>query len=141
MATTEEIERRVDEADTARSAKRSTAAQQIGALAARRAEIAEQLDNVERELGDVLVESGDVIEIGELATFTDVPAADLTRWLESRKTPRPKRKKPAASSPGAKNAAHQKPAAPRAPTNGKTSPLQEVPLARNDAANTPAEVT
>lgn len=54
MATTEEIQRRVEQTDTARSAKRSAAAQQVGELAARRAAIAEQLADIERALGDVL---------------------------------------------------------------------------------------
>ncbi|RBM17405.1 hypothetical protein DI005_22205 [Prauserella sp. PE36] len=135
MATTEDIERRVEEADAARSAKRSAAAQRVGQLASRRAEIAEQLGNIERELGDVVMESSDVIEIGELSTFTDVPVADLTRWLESRRTVRPKRKKSTGGSPNTKKVANQKPAAPRAPTKGSTP---QDPFPTRDGATNPA---
>jgi predicted ATP-dependent protease len=95
VATTEEIRRRIEEADTARSAKRAAAAQQVGELAQRRAALAEQLADVERELGDVLAAARDVIDINELARFTDVPAADLMRWCDGRRTTRTKRKKPA----------------------------------------------
>jgi hypothetical protein len=93
MVTTEEIELRIKEADSARSARRTAAAKRVGELASRRAAVAEQLNDLERELGDVLAESSDVIEIHELARFTDVPAADLTRWLDNRKVIRPKRKR------------------------------------------------
>ncbi|KAA9159432.1 hypothetical protein FPZ12_020220 [Amycolatopsis acidicola] len=113
MPTTDEIERRVEQADAARSARRSAAAQQIGELAARRATIADQLRKLEQELGDVLAESSDVIEISELATFTDVPAAELTRWLHDRKSNRGRRKKSAA---GSANIKRRKPApAPQEP--------------------------
>lgn len=95
MTTPDEIERRVEGNDGPRTARRTAAAQQIGELAQRRAVIAEQLADVERELGDVLVAASDVIEVNELAQFTDVPAADLTRWLDGRRTTRTKRKKSA----------------------------------------------
>lgn len=104
MATTEEIERRVEEADAARSVRRSAAAQRIGELAHRRALIVQQLSDIERELGDVLAESSDVMEIDELARFTDLPAADLTQWLNGRKTSRTKRKKLTGGAAGAKSA-------------------------------------
>ncbi|WP_436499563.1 hypothetical protein [Actinokineospora sp. HUAS TT18] len=97
MATTEEIEHRVRHADTARSAKRAAAARQVGDLAQRRAALADQVDDVERELGEVLAAVQDVMTIDELAVFTDVPAADLTRWLTARttrKSSRPKRRQP-----------------------------------------------
>ncbi|MBY8853300.1 hypothetical protein K7G98_35740, partial [Saccharothrix sp. MB29] len=61
MATPEEIRLRIEQADTARSARRATAAQQIGELAQRRAAIIEQLEDIERELGDILAEAQDVI--------------------------------------------------------------------------------
>lgn len=93
MATTEEIERRVEEADTARSATRATVAKRVGELAKRQAAVAEQLRGLEHELGDVLAKSSDVIDIDELARFTDVPVADLKRWLIDRKITRPKRKR------------------------------------------------
>jgi hypothetical protein len=98
MATTEEIEQRVEEADTARTARRAAAAKRVFELATRRATVAAQLSDLERELGDVLAEANDVIEIDELARFTDVPATDLRRWLDERKTTRPKRKRPAGTS-------------------------------------------
>jgi hypothetical protein len=103
MATTEEIEQRVEEADSARTARRAAAAKRVFELATRRATIADQLSDLERELGDVLAEASDVIEIDELARFTDVPAADLRRWLDDRKTTRPKRKRQTASTATAKN--------------------------------------
>jgi hypothetical protein len=98
MATAEEIARRVEEVDTARSAKRSTVAQQISELAQRRTVLVDQLENVEGELGDVLADAQDVIDVNELAEFTDVKAGDLTRWLASRTATRVKRRKPATSS-------------------------------------------
>jgi hypothetical protein len=97
MATTEEIERRVRQADAARSAARAAAARQVGELAGRRAVLAEQLDEIERELGDVLAAVQDVMDVDELAAFTDLSAADLTRWRDARarrKTTRPTRKRP-----------------------------------------------
>lgn len=116
MVTTEEIERRIEAADSARGARRSAAATRVGELAQRRAAIAEQLDDIERQLGDVLAAAGDVIDIDELAGFTDVPAADLTRWLTSRKTTRTKRKKPGAGASGAKSDTSRGPSAARTST-------------------------
>lgn len=123
MATPDEIERRVEEADTARSAQRSVAARQVGELAQRRAAIAEQLEDVERELGDALAATDDVIGVDELARFTDIPAADLTRWLSVRKTPRAKRKKAAAGTPSTTNAG--RPASAR-PTPARVSPVPDL---------------
>jgi hypothetical protein len=94
MATPEEIRVRVERADTARSAARSAAAQQVGDLAQRRAAIVEQLAEVERQLGDVLAAAQEVMGVEEMAQFTDVPAGDLTRWLTARKPSRAKRKRP-----------------------------------------------
>ncbi|MFD2415367.1 hypothetical protein [Amycolatopsis pigmentata] len=105
MATFDEIRHRIEEADTARSARRSAAATQIGELAQRRANIVEQLEDIERQLGEVLAAARDVIDIAELSRFTDVPAADLIRWLDARtshKTSRIKRKRPAADAPARK---------------------------------------
>ncbi|WNV90211.1 hypothetical protein [Umezawaea sp. Da 62-37] len=98
MATPEEIRQRVQETDTARSARRATAAQQVGELAGRRAEIVAQLAEVERELGDVVADAQDVIDVDELAVFTDLAPSDLTGWLAGRKPVRGKRKKPTATS-------------------------------------------
>jgi hypothetical protein len=141
MATTEEIERRVEEADAARSARRAAAAKQIGDLAQRRAAIAEQLSDIERELGEVLAESNDVIEINELAKFTDVPAADLTQWLNNRKTTRPKRKKSADGPPVAKSNASRGPSTAATTTNGQASTLPEPPAPRLATADAPVRVT
>jgi hypothetical protein len=103
MATTDEIRHRIEEADTARSAKRAAAAQQVGELAQRRTALAEQLAEIERELGDVLAATSDVIGVNELSRFTDVPAADLTRWLDGRRTTRVKRRKPGVDIPTRKS--------------------------------------
>ncbi|MFD2422689.1 hypothetical protein [Amycolatopsis pigmentata] len=109
----------MEEADRARSVRRSAAAQRVGELAHRRALIVQQLFDIERELGDVLAESSDVMEIDELARFTDLPAADLTQWLSGRKTSRTKRKKSIGDSPGAKNAMNRR-------TSTTTSPSVQV---------------
>jgi len=57
IATAEEIDRRVEAADTARRAKRSAAAKEVGELAQRRTVLAEQLAEVERQLGEVLADA------------------------------------------------------------------------------------
>jgi hypothetical protein len=95
MATAEEIDRRIEEVDLLRSSRRTVAAKRISELATQRAAVAERLSDLERELGDVLAESSDVLEIDELARFTDIPAVDLIRWLNDRTATRPKRKRPA----------------------------------------------
>ncbi|MET9259606.1 hypothetical protein [Amycolatopsis sp. NPDC004079] len=133
MPTSEEIERRVAEADAPRSVRRSAAAQRIGDLATRRAEIVAQLNDVERQLGEVLSESSDVIDIDELAQFTEVPATDLARWLDTGKPVPAKRKKPANSGSRAKKTAQP----PKTTTTTKTVPTPR-PLA---AAPTPAADT
>jgi seryl-tRNA synthetase len=135
MATAEEIERRVEQADTARSAKRSAAAQQVGALAQRRAAIAEQLTDIEEQLGDVLAAVSDVMDLDELAGFTDVPAADLTRWLTARKPTRTKRKRLVASGESDTN---RGPSAARTSTARPTSTPPEA--GRTEAADTPVRV-
>jgi hypothetical protein len=125
MATTEEIQPRVEQADTARSAKRSAAAQQVGELAQRRPAIAEQLESIERELGDVLAGAQDVIDIDELARFTDVPAADLTRWLTAhtaRKPNRAKRTRPAIAGPGAQSDTRTAPRRPSPTARAQATP-------------------
>lgn len=101
-ATTEEIERRVEEADIARSAKRIATAKRVGELAHLRAEAAQKLADIERELGNVLAEASDVISVNELATFTDVPATDLNQWLNGHKATRPKRRRMPTSVPAVK---------------------------------------
>lgn len=140
MATTEEIQRRVEQADTARSAKRAAAAQQVGELAQRRTAIAEQLGDIERQLGDVLAAASDVMDIDELARFTDLPAPDLTRWLTARKPTRTKRKRPAAGAPGAQSDTSRGPSAARTPTAGQASPQSEPAVPRIGGADAPARV-
>lgn len=135
MATAEEIERRVEQVDTARSAKRSAAAQQVGVLAQRRAAIAKQLTDIEEQLGDVLAAAQEVMDMEELAAFTDVPAADLTRWLAARKPARGKRKRPAAGAAGDSN---RGPSAARTSTARPTSTPPEP--ARTDDADAPVRV-
>lgn len=83
MVTSEdEITRRIGERDSARSARRAHAATVVGQLARRHTELAGQLAELERELGKILTEAGDVIDVAELAQVTDIPVADLTRWLD-----------------------------------------------------------
>jgi hypothetical protein len=137
MATADEIERRVEQADTARSAKRSAAARQVGALAERRAAIAGQLADIEQQLGDVLATAVEVMTIDELAMFTDLPAADLTRLHGARKPSRGKRKRPAA---GAASDTNRGPSTARTVTARPTSPPPEPAPARTEAADTPARV-
>jgi hypothetical protein len=139
MATTEEIQRRVEEADSARSVRRSAAAQQVGELAQLRAALVDQLDDIDRELGDVLVAAQEVIDVTELAQFTDVPADDLTRLLERRKATATKRKKSAA---GAPSHTSRKPSGARTTLlAGQASTQPETPIPRNGTADAPAPVT
>jgi hypothetical protein len=138
MPTREEIERRVQQNDTPLSAKRSTAAQQIGELAQRRTEIAEQLGEVERQLGDVLADASAVMDIDELARFTDVPAVDLTRWLTARTTTRSKRKKPSGATQNGKSRGR---AADRTLAAGQAPTQQEHSVLRDGVPDTPARVS
>lgn len=94
MATPEEIRQRIEQADTARSARRAAAAQQVGELAQRRAGIVAQLTDVERELGKLVADAQDVIGVDELAAFTDLKPSDLTAWLAGYKPSRGRRRKP-----------------------------------------------
>lgn len=135
MATPEEIRRRVEQADTTRSARRAAAAQQVGELAQRRAAILEQLADVERELGDVLAEAQDVIDVDELAEFTDLKPADLTAWLAGRKTGRGKRKK-ATSTSGAQVDVRSSPGSKTSTTPGQ-APAPREGTAAAGSQNTP----
>lgn len=127
MATTDEIARRVQEADTARSAQRAAAAQRIGELAQRRGMLAEQLDEIERALGDELAAAQDVMAVDELAAFTDVPAADLTRWLSARTARKPvrTRRKRAVEAPDGQRSTRSRPSGTGAST---ASEVPEVPV-------------
>jgi len=140
MATPEEIRQRVEQADIARSARRAAAAQQIGELVQSRAAIVEQLEDVERELGDVIADAQDVIGVEELAEFTDVKAADLTQWLAGRKTTRAKRKKPAASASRAQGEVSRRPSAPGTPPAGQASAPREPALAATGSPHTAERV-
>ncbi|WP_116052073.1 hypothetical protein [Amycolatopsis palatopharyngis] len=83
----EEIARRLEERDSVRSARRSQAATTVGELTRRHTELAGQLAELERELGEVLTAAGDVIDVPELAQVTDIAAADLTRWRDQATKP------------------------------------------------------
>lgn len=136
MATQQEIERRVGENDAVRSAKRAAAAKRVGELAQRRAAVAEQLSDIERELGDVLVNAQDVIDVDELARFTDLPASDLTQWLTARtarKTTRAVRKRPSTGRSGANNDTSAEPSTARTPTAGRTATPAEPTGSRSSA--------
>ncbi|MFD7655373.1 hypothetical protein ACFV4N_15490 [Actinosynnema sp. NPDC059797] len=128
MATLEEIRRRVEQTDVARSARRAAAAQQVGQLAQRRAAILDQLHDVERELGDVLAEAQDVIGVDELAEFTELKPADLTAWLAGRKTGRGKRRK-ATSTSGTHSATRRGPGSTTSATPGQASAPHQGPAA------------
>ncbi|MFI6098190.1 hypothetical protein ACIA8G_21730 [Lentzea sp. NPDC051213] len=138
MTTTDEIQRRVEKADADRSARRSAAAQQVGVLAQRRAAIAEQLGDIERELGDVLAAASDVIDIDELARFTDVPAADLTRWRAAHKTARTKRKRHAAAT---EVGTSREPAAAKTSAADQGSTLPDPTVSGATTADAPARTT
>jgi hypothetical protein len=109
MATTDDIARRVEEADSARSARRTKAAQLVGGLARERIAVVHRLADIDQQIGDVIVESSDVIGVDELALFTDVPAAELTQILDARKPTRGRRKRSTASPPAGKPDREQPP--------------------------------
>ncbi|WP_020499950.1 hypothetical protein [Sciscionella marina] len=88
VMTTDEIARRVEETDLARSAKRAALAQHVGELARRRAHIIEDLTSIDRELGEVLDECLGVLGLTELAGFTDVPESELSRLQTEHKPTR-----------------------------------------------------
>lgn len=126
MITTDEIERRVQKVDADKSARRTAAAREVGELARRRGVLADQLADVERKLGTVIAGAADVVDIHELAEFTDVPAADLTGWLTAGK-PRARRGRP----PGSKRPkpdAH--PATSPGPRPGTPADGPQVPSAQ-----------
>jgi hypothetical protein len=123
MATPEEIRQRVEKADTARSARRAAAAQHVGELAQRRAAILAQLAEVERELGEVVADEQDVIDVDELAAFTDLKPSDLTGWLAGHKPGRGKRRK-AAAVPGTRSDSRRA-SGPRTSTQGQAPDSRE----------------
>ncbi|GAB1512517.1 hypothetical protein [Actinophytocola sp. KF-1] len=109
VATEEEITRSIAEDDAARTTRRAAAATRVGELARQRAALVQQLNDIERELGDVLAGASDVIEIDELARYTKVKAADLARWLNERKPTRTKRKRSPVARPGGKSGSTARP--------------------------------
>ena len=139
MVTSDEIQRRVQQADTARSAERSAAAQQVGELAYRRAAVAEQLADIERQLGIALAAAQDIMAIAELAQFTDVPAADLTRWLTAHTAGKSARtrKRPSIASDTDRHG-NRRPSTARTPTASLTSTPPESAATQTDAADAPA---
>jgi len=140
MATAQEIEDRVEQADTARSATRAAAAQQVSALAERRAAIAEQLADIDDQLGDALATASKVMSITELAAFTDIPAADLTQWHAPGKPSRSKRKKPTAGPAATGSTTGRGPSTTKALTPGQDPAPAEPAASRTAAAQTPARV-
>lgn len=142
MATTEEIARRVQQADIARSAQRAAAAQRVGELAGRRATLAEQLDEIERALGDELSAAQKVMDVDELAAFTDVPAADLTRWLSARTARKPARahRKRAAEAADVKRATSSRRSTANMPASTQTPAVPEAPGPRTGASGLPPHV-
>lgn len=93
MATTDEIRRRVELADADRSNRRLATAQLVGELARRRTVLATELQEVDVKLGDLITEAEDVMTLPELASFTDVPMDELTRWTAASKPKRGRRKR------------------------------------------------
>lgn len=145
MATPAEIERRIEENDAARSAKRSAVAKRVGELAQRWAATREQLADIERELGDVLMDAQDVIDVDELARFTDIAATDLTQWLTARtarKAARSKRKRLPASPSGANGVQGGRASQASTPMTGSEATKSEpaAPLASGPDARIPADV-
>ncbi|WP_406637568.1 hypothetical protein [Amycolatopsis sp. WGS_07] len=126
-ATEEQITQRVKENDIPRTDHRTKVATQVGELAQRRSEVAEQLARVEQELGDVLAESRSIISLDELARFTDVPVEDLGRWRGDEKPHRAKRKKPTAGSSRSRSLGQPNPMA-NASANGAPPESAEAAL-------------
>lgn len=121
VTTEEEITRRLEHKDSARSARRAQAATTVGELARRHAELAAQLGELERELGQILTAAGDVIDIPELAQVTDIPAADLSRWRDQAAKP-------------ARGGRRKRTTAKKNDTNGKDTHPATTPAAPTAAA-------
>ncbi|QFU86724.1 hypothetical protein [Amycolatopsis sp. YIM 10] len=130
VTTQDEITRRLKERDAARSARRAQAATTVGELARRHTELAVQLADLERELGEVLTAAGDVIDVPELAQITDVPAADLTRWRDQAAKPsrgrrtRPSAKKNGSLGSGTRSGSEPRAARPVAPVPPEPEPVR-----------------
>lgn len=98
MATTDDIARRVKEADSSRSAKRTKAALLVGELTHERTAVLQRLTEIDQQIGDVIIDNNDVIAIDELATFTETSSADLEQIVSARKPNRGRRKRRTAGS-------------------------------------------
>jgi hypothetical protein len=138
IASAEEIDRRVEAADTTRRLKRSAAAKQIGELAKTRTELAIQLDEVEQQLGEILADASDVLDIDELSRFTNIPAGDLTGWLTARKPNRVRKKKSTVPAPSTTT---RGPSMAKTPTNDQASALPTAPRADTASERVTAGVT
>ncbi|GAA3588296.1 hypothetical protein GCM10022222_86070 [Amycolatopsis ultiminotia] len=106
VALNDEIDRRVTENDIPLTERRSAAAKQVAELARRRVAIAADLHDVDEELARTLTASAKIMEIAELARFTDVSAADLSRWLDAGQPKPGRRKKPTSDRTRTKNAVY-----------------------------------
>ncbi|SER08182.1 hypothetical protein SAMN05216188_107326 [Lentzea xinjiangensis] len=93
MATTDEIRRRVELADAERSNRRLATAQLVGELAHRRTVLATELSEVDVKLGELITEAEDVMSLPELASFTDVPVDELTKWTTASKPKRGRKRR------------------------------------------------
>ncbi|MET9225585.1 hypothetical protein [Lentzea sp. NPDC003310] len=93
MATTDDIARRVQEADSARSARRTKAALLVGELTHERTVVLHRLGEIDQQIGDVIVEHNDVIAVEELAAFVDTSATDLEQIVSARRPNRGRRKR------------------------------------------------
>lgn len=93
MATTDEIRRRIEIADSERSSRRLGTAQLVGELAHRRTALAKELHEIDIKLGNLITGAEDVISLAELASFTDVPVEELTKWTVVSKPKRGRRKR------------------------------------------------
>jgi hypothetical protein len=121
MVTEEEIDRRIQDKDAPRSARRAAAAKRIAELAQRHAVLIAQVNDIERALGEALAESHDVIDVNELHEFTDVPTVELNRWLTTHttvKNTRAKRKRATATAPSTDRERNQQPSEARKPPEG-----------------------
>ncbi|MDX3192922.1 hypothetical protein PV458_31330 [Streptomyces sp. MN03-5084-2B] len=128
VTSNEEITRRLTETDTVRSARRQQAATIVGELARQHTELAGQLAERERELGEALTAAGDVIDIPELSAVTDIAAEDLTRW-------RDQAAKPARSGKRKRTATAPRAGRPVAPALPATSEPAGTTSAAADAAS------
>lgn len=106
MATPDEIQHRVDEFDSARSARRKAAAHQVSELAVRHDELVSEVDKVKRTLAEVLAEYSDVITVEELARFTEVPVSHLEQWQDGAKPGRNKKRRTSRTPAAVEGARH-----------------------------------